>query len=66
MIADLDQEGMSEIESLSPGGFVDYIKRTRNTICGRHPIECFLFAAEGRYGKGGEGGGDGGEFRFVR
>mmetsp|Transcript_12937 Transcript_12937/g.26415 ORF Transcript_12937/g.26415 Transcript_12937/m.26415 type:complete len:309 (-) Transcript_12937:34-960(-) len=60
-ITRLDHEGMTEIEKLSPGGFVGYIKRTRNTICGRHPIESFLYAVEVKYGGGGSG-----SFQFVR
>ncbi|GMI06082.1 hypothetical protein TrRE_jg13146, partial [Triparma retinervis] len=62
MITRLDHEGMTEIEKCSPGGFVEYLRRTKNTICGRHPIECFLFAVEAK--QGGEGGG--GNFQFVR
>jgi AmmeMemoRadiSam system protein B len=68
LITQLDREGMSEIESLRPGGFADYLERTRNTICGRHPIEVLLHAASGgggvmrwlRYEKSGEveGAGD--------
>jgi len=53
-IAELDGEGMTEIERISPGGFAEYIKRTSNTICGRCPIECFLQAAAIRVGEGKE------------
>ena len=64
MITSLDHEGMTQIESLKPGGFVDYLKRTKNTICGRHPIECFLYAVDEKEREGGEGGR--GTFGFVR
>ncbi|GMI01860.1 hypothetical protein TrVE_jg3619 [Triparma verrucosa] len=53
-ITELDGEGMTEIERVSPGGFAEYIKRTSNTICGRCPIECFLQAAAIRVGEGKE------------
>jgi len=43
-IKHLDQEGMDKIESQDPKAFVDYLKDTRNTICGRHPITVFLEA----------------------
>ncbi len=46
LITILDRRGMTEIESLKPGGFVDYLRRTGNTICGRHPIEVLLFAVD--------------------
>jgi AmmeMemoRadiSam system protein B len=34
----LDEEAMSIIKSLKPEKFRLYLKRSRNTICGRHPI----------------------------
>lgn len=37
-IEKMDREGMKIIESLDPLAFNDYLKRTNNTICGRHPI----------------------------
>jgi predicted class III extradiol MEMO1 family dioxygenase len=42
----IDREGMELIESLDAAGFVAYLKRTRNTICGRHPISVLLRAIE--------------------
>jgi predicted class III extradiol MEMO1 family dioxygenase len=33
-----------EIEGLRPDGFAAYLARTRNTICGRHPIGVLLHA----------------------
>lgn len=33
---------MKCIESLDPLAFSEYLKRTSNTICGRHPISVML------------------------
>lgn len=53
-ITQLDKEGMTHI-SLKPGSdktassahssFANYLRTTRNTICGRHPIGVLLAAA---------------------
>lgn len=40
----LDHMGMDLIEDLDHEGFAHYLKRYRNTICGRHPIGVFLGA----------------------
>ncbi|KAI9599248.1 memo-like protein-domain-containing protein [Syncephalis fuscata] len=64
----LDREGMRLIEELDPRIFHDYLKRSRNTICGRHPIAVLLWAvsqlhtgspedAEGSRGDNRNGGG---------
>ena len=37
-------QGMQIIESMDHGAFSAYLKRTQNTICGRHPIGVFLGA----------------------
>jgi len=42
----LDREGMGCIESLQLSNFSKYIQRTKNTICGRHPIAVLLAAVE--------------------
>lgn len=42
----LDRLGMSEIETGSHDRFADYLKKTRNTICGRHPISVIMAAIE--------------------
>ncbi|XP_063718615.1 protein MEMO1-like [Symsagittifera roscoffensis] len=42
----LDREGMSIIESINMSNFSKYIQRTKNTICGRHPIAVLLAAVE--------------------
>ncbi|DAZ94119.1 TPA: hypothetical protein N0F65_008983 [Lagenidium giganteum] len=41
-IEHLDHEGMELIERLDARGFADYLERTGNTICGRHPIAVLL------------------------
>ena len=43
-IAQLDRQGMDLIELQQPGAFADYLKQTRNTICGRHAIAVWLRA----------------------
>jgi AmmeMemoRadiSam system protein B len=40
----LDRQGMDLIELQKPGAFADYIKETKNTICGRHAIAVWLHA----------------------
>ena len=35
-------QGMDAIEKLEPGGFTEYLKNSKNTICGRHPIGVLL------------------------
>lgn len=42
----LDKQGMNYIKEKDFDGFKDYLKKTRNTICGRHPIAVFLGAVE--------------------
>eukprot|EP00096_Caligus_rogercresseyi_P000687 TRINITY_DN1117_c0_g1_i2.p1 TRINITY_DN1117_c0_g1~~TRINITY_DN1117_c0_g1_i2.p1 ORF type:complete len:303 (+),score=109.82 TRINITY_DN1117_c0_g1_i2:150-1058(+) len=41
-ISKLDHKGMELIESLNHDAFAAYLKKTSNTICGRHPIGVFL------------------------
>ena len=70
-IETLDREGMSIIEKIDPQAFTAYLKRTHNTICGRHPIGVLLNAVVkvlGEKGKWGEGmvSGKRAEIRFVR
>jgi len=43
-IRDLDREAMDTIEALDPAKFTQYLQRTGNTICGRHPIGVLLHA----------------------
>ncbi|EJD55685.1 UPF0103-domain-containing protein [Auricularia subglabra TFB-10046 SS5] len=55
----LDREAMGVIEGRQHARFMDYLRRTRNTICGRHPIGVLLAALETL-------GGDDHEIKFVR
>jgi hypothetical protein len=41
-IQELDHQGMNLIELQEPGAFATYLKKTQNTICGRHPIGLWL------------------------
>lgn len=41
-IEKLDQKGIKAIETLNPIEFNNYLKSTKNTICGRHPISVIL------------------------
>jgi len=43
-IEEMDKEGMHLIAAGDPVAFVAYLKRTKNTICGRHPITVFMWA----------------------
>jgi len=44
-IEHMDREAMHIISGGDPGAFSGYLKRTKNTICGRHPISVFMWAA---------------------
>lgn len=48
-IEQLDRRGMDLIELQQPGAFADYLKETRNTICGRHAIAVWLRAVTSVY-----------------
>lgn len=41
-IEKLDREGMKYIEEHNAQGFAEYLEKTNNTICGRHPIAVLL------------------------
>lgn len=56
-IEQLDKEGIQHIEGGSHRDFADYLARTKNTICGRHPIGVMLAAMEDAKCQGG--------FRFI-
>ncbi|KAL5282455.1 MEMO1 family protein [Megaselia abdita] len=45
-IETLDKNGMDIIEKLSPPRFTEYLRKTNNTICGRHPIGVMISAAK--------------------
>ena len=38
----LDRLGMDKIAAQEPGAFAVYLKKYKNTICGRHPIGVWL------------------------
>ncbi|CAG8536965.1 7641_t:CDS:2 [Acaulospora morrowiae] len=42
----LDHEGMTIIEHINHEEFASYLSKTKNTICGRHPIGVLLCAIE--------------------
>jgi AmmeMemoRadiSam system protein B len=42
----MDKEGIRMVEAQSHKEFSDYLVRTKNTICGRHPIGVMLAALE--------------------
>lgn len=48
----MDREGMALIERQDVPGWAAYLKRTGNTICGRHPIGVLLRAVEAWQGGG--------------
>ncbi|KAJ9076807.1 hypothetical protein DSO57_1022755 [Entomophthora muscae] len=48
-IENLDREGMSKIEKCTHAHFDSYLKKTNNTICGRHPLAVLLAAIEELY-----------------
>lgn len=43
-IKEMDHQGMDLITLKQPGAFADYLKNTKNTICGRHAISVWLRA----------------------
>ncbi|KAI8806570.1 MEMO1 family [Cladochytrium replicatum] len=62
----VDREGMKLIEDLDVQGFAQYLRRTRNTICGRHPIGVLLNALKDAYGGEVENLRQGLQCRFLR
>jgi AmmeMemoRadiSam system protein B len=61
-IAAVDAESMAAVESGSHKAFLEQLKETGNTVCGRHPIGVFMAAVEKAEGLSGERG----KFKFVR
>jgi AmmeMemoRadiSam system protein B len=53
-IQEMDQQGMDLISLQQPGAFAEYLKRTKNTICGRHAISVWLHAVTTSRGGGEE------------
>ena len=64
----LDRAAMDAVEAGAHEGFWKELKRSGNTVCGRHPIGVVLAAMEVlRANEAGQDGGDQkGKFRFVR
>ena len=44
-VEQMDRRGMDLIQLKEPGAFAEYLKETKNTICGRHAIAVWLYAA---------------------
>ncbi|KAL9608224.1 MAG: hypothetical protein Q9167_006925, partial [Letrouitia subvulpina] len=78
-IKKVDEHCMNAVESGEHGRFLDALRETGNTVCGRHPIGVVMAALEVVRGQRGESGGGGGgkeeegprgqgkgRFRFVR
>lgn len=70
-IGALDRLAMSAVESGDHDAFLACLRRTGNTVCGRHPIGIVMAALErlrdGEVaGEEEEGGGRQGRFKFVR
>jgi AmmeMemoRadiSam system protein B len=45
-IENIDKEGLNLIQAQNYVGFTNYLNRTQNTICGRHPILILLYIME--------------------
>lgn len=60
-IAAVDKESMDTVEAGSYKDFLQQLKDTGNTVCGRHPIGVFLAAVEQAELEEGKG-----RFKFVR
>lgn len=61
-ISAVDKKSMDAVEGGSHRDFLQQLRETGNTVCGRHPIGVFLAAVEKAEGLG-EGKG---RFKFVR
>ncbi|RVD86281.1 uncharacterized protein DFL_004565 [Arthrobotrys flagrans] len=68
-IEQLDKAAIDAIETGSHENFARYLRETRNTVCGRHPIGVIMAASEEvvkiRKGRGEDVDGKG-KFKFVR
>ncbi|KAF3936537.1 hypothetical protein ABW19_dt0200741 [Dactylella cylindrospora] len=69
-IEQLDKAAIAAIETGSHDAFAGYLKETKNTVCGRHPIGVIMAGLEEvvkrRKEKGIEIGDGVGKFKFVR
>ncbi|RMZ69358.1 duf52 domain [Pyrenophora seminiperda CCB06] len=61
----VDHESMDAVESGSHTQFLAQLRKTGNTVCGRHPIGLFMAAVEKADELGGMGEGKG-NFKFLR
>ncbi|RPA92569.1 UPF0103-domain-containing protein [Choiromyces venosus 120613-1] len=59
----LDHQGMSAISTGKHSEFAAYLEKTRNTVCGRHPIGVIMAAAELMFGE--NKGSSFGRFRYL-
>merc|ERR1712154_172340 len=64
-IRDLDGMAMQLIQQLDYHGFYQYLGRTRNTICGQHPICVLLKVVEAVNAQNGKSGGKQWALQFV-
>ena len=64
-IGRIDETAMAAIESGSHNDFLDNLRATGNTVCGRHPIGIVMAAIESLQASGMLEQGKG-RFRFVR
>ncbi|CBX94676.1 hypothetical protein IAQ61_009360 [Plenodomus lingam] len=60
-IAAVDRESMAAVESGEHTRFLEQLRKTGNTVCGRHPIGVFMAAVEKAEMDGGKG-----RFKFLR
>ncbi|KAH0536957.1 hypothetical protein FGG08_006222 [Glutinoglossum americanum] len=66
-IARLDKMAMDAIEAGRHEGFLEVLKETGNTVCGRHPIGVMMAGLDKwEAEEGGKAGGKKGRFKFVR
>jgi MEMO1 family protein len=65
-IARLDKLSMDAIEGGKHQDFIDNLKETGNTVCGRHPIGVIMAALETLRDEGGISEKEKGRFKFIR
>ena len=66
-IREMDHQGMDLIAMQKPGAFAEYLKKTKNTICGRHAIAVWLQAvvSQASGGNGQQQETDGGDTQLT-
>jgi len=65
-IGRLDKMGMEAVEAGDHQAFLNYLGKTHNTICGRHPIGVVMAAMEVLRDQEDSGGKGQGKFKFVQ